>query len=359
MKPSNPEATLQKVWGTARQAVDCLACGVIHLLPAEDAVSRCPACLSERLQPHADGIPPEPPQKLIPFATKLSDGRLAVTLSEWLQHIRLAPADLCVDSLLARRRRVYWPMWMVEGTVIGTWQAQMGFEYQVESSKERFRDGQGWSTQHLTETKVRWEPRAGCINRTYQDLTLPALDAQEQAQLDAYTGGYDVSQAVDYDHAAMAEATVRVPSLTTRETLPLAETALHRLAVIDCQQAAGAQHHQAFTLEADYCELKWGQLLLPLYVTYYEDDSGQPIPVWINGQNGHVDGIKRASWRKGWRITRNAGIIAALVFLTGVLLALWGDIEAGSVLMTLGFLAVIVAVLPVLWVWQFNQRQRL
>jgi len=357
MKQFIPETAIKKIWGTERQAVDCRACGVTHLLPLGDDISRCPACLSKSLKPHTNDLQPEPPQKLIPFAAKLSSGRLAGILSDWLKGIRLRPADLCVERLLARRRQVYWPMWMVEGTVVGTWQAQMGFEYQVESSKERFRDEQGWSTQRLTETKVRWEPRAGRITRTYRDLALPALETREQAQLDAYLGGYDVSRVVAFTPDATAKSAVRVPSLTTQEALPLAETALYRMATADCQRAAGAQHHKAFTLEANYRALKWTQLLLPFYVTYYEDDNGQPIPVWINGQSGHVGGIKRASLRRGWRITRNAGIMAAFIFLTGVLLALLGVTDAGSVLMTLGFLAVIVAALPVFWVWQFNQRQ--
>ncbi len=358
MKQPMPK-TAQDIWGTARQAVHCLACGTIHLLPIGEAFSHCPACLSPSLQPHTGDLQPEAPEKLIPFAAKLSSGRLSAALSEWLHSVRLAPPDLQVERLLARRRQVYWPMWRVEGSVVGTWQAQMGCDYQVESSQERFREGQGWSSQHLTETQVRWEPRAGRINRTYHDVTLPALEAREQAQIDAYVGQYDLNQAVTYTPEAIDQAAVRVPSLSTKEALPSAETALHRMAITDCQRAAGAQHHKAFTLEANYCALKWTRLLLPFYVTYYEDDKGQPIPVWINGQSGHVDGVKRASLRRGWRITRNTGIIAAVIFLAGALLVLLGVTEAGSVLMTLGFFAAIVAALPVLWVWQFNQQQRL
>jgi hypothetical protein len=355
------DADIQTIWNADLHTVGCLTCGVAHLVPAGWKASRpgprCPACLAESLGSQPARLRPEPPEMVVPFAHNLTPARLSAALAEWLRGVWLRPSDLGVEQLLSRLMRAYLPMWLVDGQVVGVWQAQMGFDYQVQSTQERFKEDQGWTARHLTETRVRWEPRVGRLTRTYHNLTVPALEEREEATLMARLGRYDLGQAVAYTPAAVADAAVRVPSLLPDEAWPLARAALDRSAADDCQRAASAQHSDEFTLNADYHDLTWTQLLLPFYVTYYKDDTGRVIPVWVNGQNGHASGVRRASLRKGWRVAGVVGAVAVVTFLAGVLLALLGVETAASVLTTTGFFLAIVAALPVLWVWQFNQQQ--
>jgi hypothetical protein len=277
-------------------------------------------------------------------------------LAKWLRGVWLRPQDLRVERLLSRLVRIYWPMWLIDGEVQGTWGAQMGFDYQVESSQERFSQADGWTSRSLTETHVRWEPRVGRLKRTYHNLAVPALDGQEEEALTSRLGHYELERAVAYMPAAIAGAAVRTPSLLPEEAWPLGRSAFQRSAAVDCQRAADAQHCDEFTLSADYDHLNWSQLLLPFYLTYYQDDRGRLIPVWINGQSGQISGLRRASLRKGWRVAGAIALVAGLGFLVGTVLTLVKLAGLGTLLMTAGFFLIIIAALPVIWVWRFNQQ---
>jgi len=351
------DADIQAIWHADLHAVGCLNCGVIHLLPAGWETPRCPACLAGILEAQPARLRPESPEMVVPFSADLSLDRLSAAFTEWLRGLWLRPFDLRVESLLSRLMRAYLPMWLVDGQVVGTWSAQMGFDYQVESTQERFDQDRGWKSQCLNETRVRWEPRVGRLTRAFHNLALPALEEREQAVLMAYLGRYDLNQAVAYTPTAVVDAAVRVPSLLPDEARPLACAAFDRTAAADCQRAASAQHSGEFTLSADYRDLNWTQLLLPVYATYYEDDAGRIVPVWVNGQSGRVGGVRRASLRKARRVAGTVVLVAVLVFLGGALLTLLDADTVASLLMTVGFFMAIVAALPVLWVWQFNQQQ--
>jgi hypothetical protein len=125
---------------------------------------------------------------------------------------------------------------------------------------------------------------------------------------------------------------------------------------MDCQRAAGAQHCDEFTLNADYLNVNWTQLLLPFFVTFYRDDAGHALPVWINGQNGRISGVRRASVRGGWFVAGMVGVVALAAFVIGLILIVANLQGWGTMLMTGAVFLFVIALLPVLWVWQFNRR---
>jgi hypothetical protein len=115
-------------------------------------------------------------------------------------------------------------------------------------------------------------------------------------------------------------------------------------------------------LQANYTDLNWTQLFLPLFVTYYTTDDGQRYPVYINGQSGAISGVRLASQRKGWQWAGIlAGIAAGLVllgllsFAAAVLLPPLSIL--GGLLVFLAFLVAIAAVVPAIWPWQWNRKQ--
>jgi len=356
--PLVQDADIRAVWQADLHAVGCLTCGVAFLTPDQWEAPRplCPACLAETLEPQPARLRSEPPEKVVPF-TSLTSAYLSSAFGAWLRGVWLRPSDLRVERLLSRLMRVYVPMWLVDGQVVGAWQAHMGFDYQVESSQERFNENKGWTAQRLIETQVRWEPRVGWLERSYHNLAVPALEKREEATLMARLGPFELEQASAYSSAAIANAAVYVPSLLPEQAWPLARATLDHSATADCQRAAGAQHNDEFSLDVDYGNLNWTQLLLPCYVTYYKDDAGRLVPVWVNGQSGHIGGKRRASLRKAWFATGVLGAAAVFNFLVGVLLALLGAEAVASLAMMLGFILALVAALPVLWAWQFNQRE--
>ena len=210
----------------------------------------------------------------------------------------------------------------------------------------------------MTETRVRWEPRVGRLNRAYENVAAPALD--DHRALMARLGNLNLSQRTDYSPEAVAGAVVRFPSLEPKAAWPGVEAAFVRAAEAECRQAAGADHIRDFVLQAEYSDLNWTLLLLPAYVTWYQE--GERIwPVLVNGQNGRVSGVRRALARKANVTSLVLGVVGLLLFLVGGGLALLGAAlppaaVVGVVILVIGLLLAVAAPIPAIGVWVFNRR---
>lgn len=355
---------IDAVWGMPLMAVHCTACGEAHLVlqalvPQEQegkAQSRCPFCLQKTATPQPTLLREEPPEQVLPY--QVSEQRLAGTLERWSKGIWFRPTDLKADVLVKRAQRYLVPLWLVDGRIEAAWRADVGFDYQVVSYQDRYRDGAGWSSQEVKETRIRWEPRVGRLDRTYENVAAPALD--DHRQLMSQLGDFDLGQRDDYTPQAASDAVVRIPTLDPQAAWPGAEAAFVRTAQAECQQASSADHIRDFTLQATYSDPNWTLLLLPAFVTWYEEGE-QTWPVLVNGQSGRVSGTKRASARKANVTSLVLGAIALVLFLLGGALSLLGAIlppviAVGGVILLLGVLLAVAAPIPAISVWVFNRR---
>ncbi len=350
----------QSVWGADLQPAGCQVCGQAHLVDAARLGAACPSCGRGQLEPQPTCLRPEPPELALPFRLKPAD--LVPMLERFMKPVWLRPQDFTVTNLLQRATPVYLPMWLVDGEVTGDWQAETGFDYQVQSSQESFNDG-GWRTRPVVETRVRWEPRLGTVARHYDNLAVPALS--DHTRLMQRAGQFRMEAAVRFEPGLLhspGQAAVRVPEQPPESAWPQAKDAFDRSASVDCLRAAGAQHVRRFAIHAQYQGLHWTQLLLPVYHTFYADDAGAVHMITINGQSGMVAGPRLASQRKGWQLAGISAVLAALLFLLGlaclVLAALLPPAAVLGILMLIVAFAVgVFAIIPAAWPWQWNSRQ--
>jgi hypothetical protein len=317
----------------------------------------CPACFSSQLEPQPTVIRPEPPELILAY--EVTPTQVRENFNRWLKGVWLRPKELNPAVLTHRLTRTFVPMWLVDCKLSGQWQAQMGFDYQVASSQEVYR-GSSWTTRKLTETRIRWEPRAGTAERTYQNLSVPALE--EHARLMRGLGNYRFNEASNYAPESLGRSSVRVPSLLPEAAWPQAKSGLDHLTAQDCQTAAKAQHFDEFSIHADYQDLHWTQLLLPVYTTAYRDEDGTAHPILINGQNGKIYGLKRASQRLARNWSLGLGAIALLCFVLGLLFAAGAGLIPilGVISMFFFGLSLLVGVsapIPAFWAWDFNRQK--
>ena len=176
-------------------------------------------------------------------------------------------------------------------------------------------------------------------------------------------GSYRLKERVDYNPEHMDHAAVRIPTRPPDEAWPDAKSAFDELSKLECTQASAADHVRGFELDVKYGDTNWTQLLLPAYVTWYEE--GDSIwPVVVNGQNGHVDGIQRASTRKAGMTSLIIGIVAAILVVLGGLLTLAGAIfppgaVVGIILLAIGVIAGFAAPIPAISTWAHNRNASL
>ncbi len=351
--------SLNSLWRLPLQPAGCPVCKQVHLVFSEQQNIICPACSQAQLLAQSAWLTPSAPELVVPFSQTLSS-QIPAILDKFVGEVRFKADDFSVETLRQRLRPLYWTQWLVDSEVIGHWKAESGYDYQVKSSQEFYRNNT-WQTRELLEGRVRWEIRLGQIKRLYQNISVPAFSQHQQRR--SLIGDYDLRQAAPYHPESIGQAVIQAPDLQTQEVWSNAQSGIKQRAGLDVQQASQAEHIRNFSLEADYESLNWTQLLLPLYSTYYRDDNGQTHTILINGQNGQIGGVRMASQRKGWQWAAIlAAISVAALILAALCLFLGAVIPPVTLLGTLLVFVAIAfgatAIFPAVAPWQWNRSQQ-
>jgi hypothetical protein len=318
----------------------------------------CTHCGKGKLEAQPAMLRKEPPELMVGFQKGRTD--LLPIFMNYVNGVWLHNDDFNAQDLARRAIPVFWPMWLVDSDVSGDWLAEIGYDYQVKSSQESFRNS-SWQSRDVIENRIRWEPRLGQFSRHYDNVAVPALSFQ--AELLQRTQNYHIERAAAYKPDWLGQADLWVPNLHPENAWPLAQTAFNQKASEDCQKAAAGQHTRSFTIHSSFDKINWTQLLLPMYVSFYTDDEGQPRLVYINGQSGYAGGIRLASQRKGWRLAGMLAGLGVLLLCLGILgLLVTALIPPAGVLgilfIFLAFILGIGAIVPAAWPWQWNRGQQ-
>ncbi|MCA9975042.1 MAG: hypothetical protein KC413_04805, partial [Anaerolineales bacterium] len=266
MMLNTTKTTWTDTWGQPLTLAGCWQCDGVFLLPPQRPLTICPYCGQESLDALDTAVDrpvyTQPPELLLPFT--ITDVNIQENLAQFAKKTWFAPADLSPQNLLARLQPIYLPLWLVDANAQATWQAEMGYNYQVVSHKEAFQSGQ-WRTQEVRETRIRWEPRLGRLNRHYDNQMAPALE--EQRLLELALGTYQLNGIRPYRPDDLIQAAAHLPNRPPADAWTEARESLKKIAAEECRQAAAADHIREFRWTADFDAQNWTQLLLPLYTT--------------------------------------------------------------------------------------------
>lgn len=352
-------------WGRGYAAAVCEDCDWSFLIFPDLQTMHCPHCYQSTLKSIPEGDDREllysrAPELVVPFQVtpeSMDDG-----INKFASKIPFAPKDLTSQNLRSRLCRLFLPMWLVDAEVQAKWWAEVGFDYKVVSHQAHYDDHQGgWSSREVEEGRIRWEPRLGRLERTYHNISTPALE--EDMVIKQEMGAFKLGEAVEYQVKEIENSFVRLPNRDTKDAWVEATPAIQMAATEECRQASGADHIRQFSWKSQYSNNNWTLMLLPLYTTYYLDAEKVAQPVFIHGQTGQISGVRRASMKRGQRLSLIILVIAVLIFLLSIVLAVAS--VALPILLVIGVLGFAIALLtaagavvPIVLVWQFNRRQK-
>jgi len=352
-------------WGREYEAAVCEDCDWSFLVFPDLQTMHCPHCYQSTLKSIIEGDDRElpysrAPELVVPFQVtpeSMDDG-----INKFASKIPFAPKDLTSQNLRSRLCRLFLPMWLVDADVQAKWWAEVGFDYKVVSHQAHYDDHQGgWSSREVEEGRIRWEPRLGRLERHYHNISTPALE--EDMVIKQEMGAFKLGEAVEYQVKEIENSFVRLPNRDTKDAWVEATPAIQTAAAEECRQAAGADHIRQFSWKSQYSNINWTLMLLPLYTTYYLDAEKVAQPVFIHGQTGQISGVRRASMKRGQRLSLIILVIAVLIFLLSIVLAVAS--VALPILLVIGVLGFAIALLtaagavvPIVLVWQFNRRQK-
>jgi len=317
----------------------------------------CPFCFEKGFEFHPILTFLEKPELILPFRINLE--KVEGIFNQFPVNFWINPKDLNPANLMSRASFNYWIMWLMDAQVDGFWKAEMGFDYKVKSSVESFRN-QTWDSIDEIDVKTRWESRIGEVHRLYQNINLPALD--QHGKLIQMIGDFDLKYAAPISDVDLQEMVV-APDLNPQKVWDQAKAQLDKAVENECEHASDAQHIRGFSISAEYSNQNWTLLLLPYIASYYLNDTGEKIPVYINGQTGQIHGSRFASTRKALILAGIGGIIAFLLFISGILAITLGSILPplpiiGVLLIAISLITGILSVLPIIWSMIHNQQEK-
>jgi hypothetical protein len=353
-------------WGFEPKLAVCPSCDWSYLIPTGLVVGRCPHCFRAKLDSLdedpavlGENLPYLLPPELLLEHT-LTPEKISERIRSFASGIPFPPVDLIPQNLLQRLQRLFLPVWLVDAAVQAEWQMEAGFDYQVVSHQDRYSDGAGgWRSQEVKENRVRWEPRRGNLERTYQNIPVPALE--DHASLRRALGEFDATTSIPYSPGLMEGVFFRLPDRSQQDAWPDAVPALQTAAARECQQAVEADHIRDFRWSPQFPNRNWTLMLVPVYTSYYTDDEGQPQTVIIHGQSGAASGARRASLKRAQRSAWIVLAVAAVLFvlslffgISGVLVPILLPVAAIGVV--LAVLVALGALIPLYTVWSFNRQ---
>jgi hypothetical protein len=160
-----------------------------------------------------------------------------------------------------------------------------------------------------------------------------------------------------------AKSYIAVPDRPKSDAWNEASLEFKKLASDECQAAGAGDHLRNFKWDPQFTNQNWTLLLRPAYASYYVDDEGKPQKILVHGTTGQISGQRRASIKKAQTQALTIFIIAAVIFMLGLIIGAVGlllppALVLGGLLLLVGVFVGLSALIPIFRAWQFNQSQR-
>ena len=313
-------------------------------------------CGHAALEPRPVPVAAAAPERIVPFGSSRAD--LVPAVEKLIRsRVKNPASDLTAKNLTERAVAVWWPLWLVDTTVVGRFTAEVGYNEEVVSSEETL-DKDRWQTREVTRARLRWEPRAGAVSRRFDNAMAPAMG--EHASLWERLGAYHTGHAVEFTADKLAGGVVLWPDVQPNEAWGAAHAHLVQQIAADVRIAADVAEVRDLVADAKYTNPHWTWLLVPMYASGYRDDAGVWRPVWFHGETGHAFGpmmgsVARATfWGALWAFAGTVMLgVALLVTLAAV--AFPPLLVLAALVAMVAVVPFIVAMLQPLQTWRHNR----
>lgn len=289
---SNPKATVASLGG---QVLTCQGCGA---LTESTALSgSCQFCGGHLVAvTNPEGL--IQPEAVLPFVVEAQAARLAV--SKWSSSRWFAPTALKSVADTESLQGTYVPYWTFDAVTTSPYKGERGEHYTVKVNDRE-------------ERRTKWHAASGVINRTFDDITVPASTNLPKAKL-TKLGPWQLQKAVPYRPEYLAgHSTLRYDV----EPADGAETAKAEMATVirnEVKREIGGDDQKIHQVRTTYSSVMFKLVLLPIWIATYMY-AGKQWQVMVNANTGEVLGQRPYSPVK----IIIAIVVAVLVLVVGIL----------------------------------------
>ena len=283
----------------------CSACGAEITLKGSESSGNCAFCGTQIIvsTPVSKVMPP---QYLAPFAVTREASR--DIFKNWLANRWFAP------NALKRMARVtdplsgiYAPFWTFDSKTDTHYTGQRGERYQ-ETYETKDSEGKTVTRQ---ETKIRWTPVSGSIEKSFDDILVSAgrcLPPSLAVRLDKW----NLSKIVDYNTKYIAGFKCEAYSIDPEQGLVQAKQKMKQALEQAICRKIGGDVQQVNAMNIKFSDITFKYILLPVWGMKYKFGE-KYYDVLVNGQTGEIEGARPYS------IAKIAAFVAAVAAGSGLI----------------------------------------
>ncbi len=264
-------------WGVERKAVRCGRCGAAQTFDPGVAASRCAFCGAPAVvEAPASGTMIRP-EGILPF--RVDRDRAADFFRGWLSRLWFRPNDLKQVSALSALQGVYVPVWTFDAATHSEWEAEAGTPYTVQVNGR-------------TETRVRWEPASGFLEKFFDDVPVAASKGRPRALIRGLEP-FPTKDFLSYDPSFLSGFLAEEYAVDLPDALREARERMEGEIRAACAAQIPAPMHRNLTVRTAWSGLAYKNGLVPVWIAAY-DYRGTPYRFLVNGVTGRVSG--NAPW---------------------------------------------------------------
>lgn len=288
-------------WGTARKSVRCTKCGATTTLDPGAAAGACAFCGTPAVVEAPARSDLVRPEGVLPFRISRDDA--AGRFRTWLAGLWFRPDDLKSRSSLTKLQGVYVPFWTFDAATHSDWTAEAGYHYQVAVEEE-----ENGRTVTRSETRTRWEPASGTLEKFFDDLPVAASRGLDQGMAQSIEP-FPTHELSPYEPAFLSGFLAEEYAVDLPEALGVAEGRMKDEIRAACGREVPGDTYRDLSVVSQFTGVSYKSALLPLWIAAYAY-GGKPYRFLVNGVTGRTAG------NAPWSVAKIAvAILAALVVL--------------------------------------------
>ncbi|MCK9792340.1 hypothetical protein M1843_01090 [Isoptericola sp. 4D.3] len=223
----------------------------------------------------ADGL--VQPEAVVPFGVGQAQAREA--FRRWVRSRPFAPGELKKVGDTESLHGSYLPHWTFDAETSSSYTGQRGDAYHV-----TVKDGDT----ERQERRVSWTPVSGHVERSFDDLLVPA--SSQVAELDLRRlGPWPLEDAVPFRAEYLAGYSAARYEVEPSAGLERAKAAMAKTIAKDVRRDIGGDEQRVGAVQTSYAEVMFKLVLLPLWIATYVY-AGRQWQVMVNANTGQVVG---------------------------------------------------------------------
>ncbi|WP_373535766.1 hypothetical protein [Microcoleus sp.] len=312
-----PDKTALTTLSTTALEVKCNDCGASITFEPPKVAGRCPFCASPIVTQPVKASPSLQPEGIIPF--EVTDKQARESIQKWLSNRWFAPSALKSLAQPEKIQGVYLPFWTYDCYTVSYYKGDRGEHYYVtESYTETNANGE-------TETKTRqvqhtrWWPASGRVDRTFDDILIPATTSVDRPRLDALEPWHLKESLRPYNSSYLAGFEAQRSQVSLPLGFDSAKNVMAGTIHFDVCRNIGGDEQRVHSVSTDYNAITFKHILLPVWMCAYRYQNKQ-YQVIVNARTAEVQGDRPYS---AWKIA--GAVVSGIVFAGAMYLLFSGD----------------------------------